>query len=103
MDIGNARIGASGAVYADIIGIFAPAHRADRRECHLPRALRLLLPAFALGAIVNEERILTAADRRCRWIMVRRSSSTASRNTVICMAETAKKAIDSPAMIIARR
>ena len=54
MHIGDAGIGASRAVDADIVGVFAPAHGTDRGKGHLARLVRLDPAGLGLALIVGQ-------------------------------------------------
>ena len=54
MHVGDTGIGASRAVDADIVRVFAPAHGADRGKGHLTRLVRLDPAGLGLALIVGE-------------------------------------------------
>ncbi len=60
--VGDAGIGAAGAVNAQIVGGFAPAHGADRIEGKLPGLLRRDLAGFGLFIVVRQD-LLRGVDQ----------------------------------------
>ncbi len=54
MHVGDAGVGAARAVDADVVRIFAPAHRTDRGEGHLARLVRLDPAGLGLALVVGK-------------------------------------------------
>ena len=55
MHIGHTRVGISSAIDADIVGVFAPAHRTNRGERHLTRPIRLDPAGLRLALVEGED------------------------------------------------